>query len=247
VNEPTTVPVTAVEARDIAREVAQAEVRKAMADAPTLETLRPLLSQMVQERWVSQSYPLMNTIDLTTRTIETHLAQIFTKISDINGALGSIKSRMEAHEERLDGMEAVVNHPENGLAALAQRHALLSSEITTLRNTIHGNPEERSGNPSLFERLDAQDLDRDSKHTELMNAQSSLVKRVEPLERYMERRQLWETRMVEAFRKVVTGGWAVLHDWRFWLGLLGTGAAIAAALLAGQHPQNVPNIFDLLR
>lgn len=245
--EPTIMPVTAMEARDIAREVAQAEVRKAMAEAPTLETLRPVLSQMVQERWVSQSYPVMNSIDLTTRSIETSLGRIHTTISDINSTLGRINARIEAQEERLDGMEAVVNHPEKGLAALERRHALLSTEITTLRNTIHGNPEERSGNPSLFERLDAQDEDRNEKHNELMNSHSTLVKRVERVEQYIERRQAWETRIVGAGKKLVSVGGAVLHDWRFWLGLIGTGVAIATALLAGQHPQDVPNMFDLLR
>lgn len=225
---------------DMIRDIARAELRLALADVPTLETLRPLISQMVQERWVSNAYPVMNSLDLTTRSIETSLGQIYSRISDINGTLGTIKARMDTFEERLGGVEEAVNHPERGLAATR-------AQVEALRNTIHGNPEERSGIPSLFEMIEEQNQDRQQKHAEQMAATSGLVRRVEDVETWIKRRQAVEGRILEISKKVASTGWSVLHDWRFWLAALGTGAAIVTAILAGQQPQNTPDIFDLLR
>ncbi len=234
-NDPTQMTMNPAEYRDIAREIVREELRR--IEIPTVESLRPVISQMVQERWVSQSYPVMNSIDLTTRSIETSLTRIHSTISDINATLGSIRTR-------LDGVEAAINHPEKGLLALRSDVQTLSTRMIALRNTIHGDPEARSGPQSLFERLDAQDHDRNVKHLELMNGYSGLVKRVERVEQYIERRQAWETRIVEMSRKLLAASWAMLKDWRFWLALVGTGAAVAAALLAGQQqPIDFRNLF----
>lgn len=227
---------TTILTEDAVRDIARGVVNAAFRDASTLDILRPVLAEMVHDRWITQSYPVMSSLDLTTRSIETALGNIYHRISEINGSLGAIKSRLDAHEERLDEVDSAIKDPEKGLNALHTSVTSLATRMTTLHNTIHGDPNERSGNLSLFERLDQQDRDRNSKHAELMNETSTLVKRVEKVEDFVARRQAIESRIVDTGKKLLSGGWALLHDWKFWLAVLGTGGAIVAALLAGQQP-----------
>ena len=231
--------------RDIARGAAQDAARSAIEEA--LKDIERMVALSFQRKWDEIAYPRINSTDIHLRNIELAFGNIQMNIAEINSRLGGFDARIKVAEGQLDELARLIHHPVTGLAATRNDMALMAARVNEIHNTIHGDPEERSGNPSLFELIQQQNRDREVKHAEQMAAVSGLVRRVEDVETWIRRRQAVEASILNVGKRIASTGWAALHDWRFWLAALGTGAAIAAALLAGQNAQNVPDMFDWLR
>lgn len=222
--------------RELVREIARDEVRRAIAEVPTRAQMREMIDDEIRRAVtgpVENVLAVMRSVDLHLRQVEEALQANTQLVSEMRGRFAGVEGIQTRHENQIESLA-------KRMMRVEQESAVIVTKQAELRADIYGDTTVRSDNPSLFERMDELKV-------MLANFQKDYDLRLQLVESYVKKQQAREQFVVNAVKRAWGLVGAGLHDWRVLLVALGMGAAVAAALLAGQNPQNPTNIFDLLR